>query len=431
MKVRVEDKGSCRKIVHVEVPSDAVVGEYESVVNAFAKAARIPGFRPGKAPRNVVEKHYEKKISEETRDRLLPDLYRKAVDDKKVDTVNIIDVGHVEFVKDRGMNFSVTVDVVPEFKLPKYKKISLKKNKIEVKDSDVDNTLNRILENFSKFEDVKGRSVKRDDLVMVDYTSICDGKSVETIAAGSAGIGEGHDFWMMVSEPELVPGFCSGIEGADIGSTREIKVHFPDDYRVTVLGGKDAVYTVTVKNIREKVLPKLDDDLLKRFEVKSEAELRDKIRADLQKEQEQMEQVRLKNEITKYLLEKVDFSLPQSIVEHETELIARNMQERLAMQGGTKVQIEKERVNIIESARKNAEERVRVSYILQSIADEEKVEVSEDNMKERLQNMAARYGMTAAQLRSELQKRDALNNVKSEIRSDKTLDLLLEYAKIK
>ncbi len=431
MIVKVENKGSCRKVLHIEAPSDAVADEYNKVLKAFEKGAKIPGFRKGKAPKDVTKLHFATQIEEEVKERLLPQLYRDAVKKKQIKTVSIVEISEVEFSLDSGIAFGVTVDVYPEFKIPKYKKITLKKTAVEIADSDVEDAVKRLLDNFAKFEDVTGRAVKSDDLVMVDYTSECEGKSVEELVPTSKGIGEGKDFWMMVGEPELAPGFADGLKGTEIGDKKDIKIHFPDDYQLTDLSCKDAVYHVEIKGIREKALPDIDEELLKRLQVKSEDELRERIREDLVSEKERMENERLKSEITTHLLAKTSFDLPETIVQHETASATKSMVDRLAMQGRATAQIELEKESIADMARKTSEEKVRISYILARIADEEQIDVEESELNDRLGMMAMRYGMTAGQLRSELENRDSLSGVQEDLRAEKTLTFILENAKIK
>lgn len=431
MEIRVEKDGSCRKLVRIQATADDVKGEYDKVVKAFAKEARLPGFRKGKAPREIIKRQYAEQIKDEVKERLIPILYRKAVDEKKIRTVNIIDISNVDFSPETGISFEVSVDVYPEFKIPKYKKISLKKNKVDVTEDNVESALKRLLENFSRFENVEGRPVKRDDLVMLDYTSTCEGRSVEKIAPGAKGIGEGSDYWMIAGEPELVPGISAGMTGASIGEKRDVQVHFPDDYRITELAGKDAVYHIEIKGIREKVLPELDKELLEKLRVENETELRSRIRDDLLAEMERLEQERLKGEISAYLLKKTSFDLPASILEQETSIVSRNMRDRLAMQGRTSAQIEQEEQSIFETAKKNSTDRLRTLYILNRIAEEENIEVEEKELNDRLGAMGRRYGMSTAQFRAELEKRGSLGGVKEEILADKTLGFILENAKIK
>ena len=198
MKVRIEDAGPCRKVMHVEAPADAVAGEYQDVVKTFAKVVKLPGFRAGKAPLNVVEQKCAKEIGEETKERLAPRFYREALKEKEITPVAVVDVRDMVFKKESGLAFNVVIDIPPDFKLPKYKRISLKSNKVEVSDKDVEEAQKHFLMNFAKFEDVSGRPSRKDDLVQVDYDGMCDGRSIKELAPTVPGVAEGRNFWLLL-----------------------------------------------------------------------------------------------------------------------------------------------------------------------------------------------------------------------------------------
>jgi len=431
MEVRVEDAGGCRKVLHIDVPDDAVSPEYQGVLKEYSSAARIPGFRKGKAPKNVVEKRYEAEIHQETKDRLVPRVYREALDSKDIRPVAIIGVSDVELEKGRGLTLKVTVDVAPDFKLPKYRKIGLRAEKHDVTDKDVEDALQSTRERFGRFEDVEGREVREGDLVSIDYSGTIDGSPVSEIAPDGRGIGDGTDFWALAGEPEFLPGFSKGIVGSAIGDTKSLDVAFPDEYHVASLAGRNAVYEFKVKALRERRVPEIDEEFLKRMEAESVEDLKEKIRSELETAAEAGEKDRLKGEIAKHLLGKARFDSPQSLVEQETNAIARDMVQRMAMQGGTKEQIEARRDDIIDTAQQSSQDRVKLGYILDRIADEEEIPVSEEDLHERMESMAARYGLTVERLRAELEQRDSIDGIKSEVRAAKTLDFLLENAKVK
>ena len=241
MEVKLEDAGPCRKIMHVTAPAEAVVSEYNAVIKAYIKTAKVPGFRPGKAPADVVERRYAKGIAEEAKDRLVPRFYQEALSKKQLAPLAVVDVRDVVFKKEQGLAFKVTIEMSPEFKLPRYRKIALRRKKVEVSDNEVDKTVNRLLEKFSTFEDVNGRNVKKDDLVLLDYSGMCEGQPVATLAADDPGLGDGKGFWTLVGDPEFLPGFTTGLIGAAVNEERDIKTHFPKDYHVSTVAGKDAV----------------------------------------------------------------------------------------------------------------------------------------------------------------------------------------------
>lgn len=431
MKVKLEDVGACRKVMHVEVPNDMVASEYDSIVNAYAKAARIPGFRPGKAPTNVVENRYAKRITEEAKDRLVPRFCREALSQEGIVPLAIVDVRDVVLEREAGLMFKVTIDIAPKFKLPKYMKIVLKENKVEIEDKDVEDAIGRLVESFARFEDVTGRSVRQGDLVKIDYSGVCENRPVDDFASDCRGLGNGKDFWVLVGEPDFLPNFSAGLAGAAIDENREINVHFPDGYHVPAVAGKDAVYTVLVKGIREKILPEIDGEFLKKLDVESKQALHEKVCKELVEAAQKKEEDRLKNEIARFLLEKTEFDLPQSLVEQETGVMVRNIVQRIAMQGATKEQIKERRDEILNAATQSSTERVKLTYILNRIAEEEKIEVQDSEVDSRIESMAKRYGTSSERFRAELEKTGGVEKLKRDIGAEKTLSFLLTHAKIK
>jgi len=342
-----------------------------------------------------------------------------------------VHVQDVKLEKATGLSFRVTVDVAPEFQLPRYKKVTVRENPVKVEDQEVEAAFSGLLNGCAKFEDATGRGVKDSDLVRVDYKGQCDGKTVSEMTPDNAGLGEGKDFWVLCGGREFLPGFSGGLMGAAINESREVKVRFPADYPVKALAGQDAVYAVAVKGIRQKILPALDAEFFKQFEVESAEALRAKIRKDMLTHAEHVEKNRQKEELAAFLLKETDFDLPASIVEEETNQAVRNMVQRFARQGASREQIVERRDDIVNAATTSSKDRVKLSYILSRIATEEKVEVQDSEVESRIASLASQYGMSENTFRAELDKRNGVEGLRSDVRQEKTMDILLEQAKKK
>jgi len=431
MKVTVEDAGGCRKILHIDASAEAVAPGYGEVVEKYRKAAKLPGFRKGKAPADVVERRFAEGISEDARGALVPRIYQQALEQEGIKPEAVVGVDDVVFEKEKGITFRVTVDMAPEFKVPKYRRISVKENPVTADDEEVSRAFDHLLQQHALFEDVNGRSVQDGDLVQVDYHGECEGKAVKDFDPQCEGLGEGSDFWLPIGRQEFLPGFTEGLTGKEIGQSVQIDVHFPDDHSVAAVAGKDATYSVTVKGIRGQVLPELDEEFLKRFEVDSDEALRDKIRHDLLESGREREKNRQKDEISKYLLKKSDFTLPQAVVDHETQATARSMIQQMARSGASREQMREQQQAVMSAASQQSTDRVKLSYILGKIAAEENITVSDEEIAERIRVLAALYRTSPAQLRSDLEKRDGIEEIAKTIRDAKTLDFLLGNAKIK
>jgi len=431
MKVTVENVGPCRKKMKVEVPAEQVSEEYGNVLKAYVKQARISGFRPGKAPKNLVENKFAKDIQQEVKDRLVPQGYHEALKQEKLDPIAVLGVEDVILETGKPLTFSVSLDVPPEFKLPTYAGIKVKGEKIDVTDDEVKQMKGQMLDQYARWEDVTDRSVQRGDLVQIDYKGTCDGQAIETFAPKAAGLGKGADFWMMTDENAFLPALADGLVGMGVGEKKEIPIDFPDDFSDSDLAGKKCLYSVEVKAVREKKMPELNEELLKSFQVDSEEALEKRIRDDLRKMKEDREKQRRKNELVKTLLGKTKIDVPESVVMQETRDAVYEMVRQQGYRGVGRDEIEQKRDEIFAVANQNATEKVKAQYILHRIAEEEKIEVSDDEVSERIKALAAHYQVTPEEFRAEMTKRNSLETVQEEIRLAKTTDFLLEKAVIK
>lgn len=429
MKVKVEKAGPCRKMLGVEIPADAVSAEFAKVIDTWTGAARIPGFRKGKAPRSLVEGHFAREIEAEVKERLIAGSYREALKQEALDPVSILDLA-VTLAKGKTMTYKVTLDVPPEFKLPRYKGLSLKGNPLAVTDDMVQKRLDQLLDQLAKYEPAEERPVQKSDLAQIDYEGTCDGKPVGDLDKQAAGLGQGKDFWVMADENAFLPGFETGLLGMSVGDSREISVTFPPDFKVKILAGRQALYRVALKAIREKKRPAVDAALLKEFQVETEVALRTKLREALLAEARFREKEQLKDEVCRLLLGKTALDLPESIVQEETRHMFASIVRDNLMRGVSREQVAGQRDQLLSVATKSAEDKVKLGYILHRIAEEEKIAVEDAEEHDAIQRMATRYRVTPDELRKTLEEKKELESVRHEIRMNKTLDMILANAKV-
>lgn len=427
MKVKVEKAGPCRKILHVDVPADTVASEYKTVIGEFLKAARVPGYRPGHAPQALIERRYAKEIDEEVRDAIVAHTYAEALKQVSLDPLAVLDLD-VNLKRGEPMTYKVTLDVAPEFKLPKYKGISLKENPIDVTDAAVQQAMDGWLDRLATFEAVEGRAVCKGDMAQVDYEGRIDGKPLAELGKAVTGLGQGKDFWVMADENAFLPGFDTGLLGLAVGDRKEITVAFPADFKVKELTGKTAIYSVQVKAVRVKRRPTVDAELLKKAGVESEAVLREKIKESLQDEAKHREKERLKEEIVKHLLAKTSLELPETLVQEETRHLFASMVRQNLMRGIPREQLEEKRADLLTAATKTAGEKVKVGYILHRIAEDEKIVVEDAEIDRAVEAMAERYRMPAAELRKELEEKKEMDSIRHQVRMEKTIDFVLSNA---
>jgi trigger factor len=432
MKVAIEKGDGCRRIVSIDVPAEDVKSDYESLLAVYTQQVRLPGFRQGKAPSALVEKRFASQLVEDAKQRLVPRFYQEAAAQEQLKPVTVLDVTDVVFAKAGGLQFKVTVDVAPDFKLPKYEKLTIRGSEPVTTDEDVEKAIDDLRGRFASYEDVEGRAVQAEDLVQVDYSGACDGASLSELASDCQDLGKGEDFWVPVSEPEFLPGFNAGLVGTEMGSEATIDVVFPEDYHVAAVAGKKALYTVKVKAIRARQLPELDEEFLKRVGMETEEALRKMVRENLEEGSKNAEEASRRDAVAEQLLAKSNFDIPESLLEQERNAILRDMISEAARGGVAREAMEAQREGMVQVADERAAKRVRLTYILDAIADKEEVTVNDEDVDARLEEMASRYYMPVDRLRGEMEKHDAgLANLRGEVRAGKVMELILERAKLK
>ncbi|MEI6211158.1 MAG: trigger factor [bacterium] len=428
MKVEAKNSGPCRVKLIIRADATETRPDYEKLLQEYIQHGRLPGFRPGKAPRQVVEARYRLNINDDARNRLIGRFYREAIKEAKLTAVAVVDVTDVIFSPETGITFVALVDVAPEFKLPKYKKIPLTIETPVVTDEQVNAQIDRLRNMMARFEDAGSNPAARGDLVSINYTATCDGKPLQEVVPAAADLASGTDFMAQVEAPEFIPGLGLGLEGLKAGDEKDIPVKFEKDFRVEALRERKAEYHVKVKSVRHRILP-AEEVICQQTGFASLDDLRARSRKDLFATAERREQARQQQEVVEFLLKRTDFELPESVVAEETNLTMRGMLHDVVERGATREDIEKNRDAILGAAATASKDRVRLRYILSRIAEEEKVQVAEAEVEQRLHAMAAQYRMPVEKLRATIEERHGFESLTADIRNEKALDLLVADAK--
>src|SRR5688572_18302549 len=226
MNVTVENLAACKKLVRVEVEAEAVDKAYEQMTAEFQKSVKIPGFRPGKAPKDIILKNYSKDLDNEVRRRLISENYEKALKEQKLHAVTSPDIEEIQFSRGQPLQFAATVETAPEFELPQYKGISVKREAGDVTEADIDKALNVLAEQRAKFNDVN-RAAEQGDVVVVGYSGTVEGKPLIDIAPTAKGLTKQDNFWMQIKENSFLPGFTEQLVGSKAGDKRTVTVTFP------------------------------------------------------------------------------------------------------------------------------------------------------------------------------------------------------------
>ena len=423
MKVTVEDVSTVKKKLHIQVLPDAIAIERKKALADVAKKAKIPGFRPGKAPKNVVERHYAAEIDSEVMNKLISDSYLQALkenDLSPVDMPNITNISPLE--ADAPLNFTAVVEVRPKFDLGNYEGIEVKEAPVTATDEELAQTIDRLREMYANLAVVEGQALEKGHTAIIDFEGFHDGKPIEGAKA--------QDHLLAIGEGTLIPGFEEQIAGMNKGETREINVTFPADYNNKGLAGKDAKFTVTLKEIKKKVLPELNDDFAKDIGNHNTVdELKARVKEDIGIRKKNEQSSAQREELLGKLVDAHTFDVPQGMVDRELTSMARHQLTRMARQG-IDVQKAFDIAKFRLENRDMAVKRVKGTLILDVIADKEKIEVSDAEVNAAMAAMARSAGKKLDEVKQYYDSQEGgMDNLRASLVEEKTLSLLLSKAK--
>jgi len=415
--------------MRVEVEAQKVDETFEEVAKDFRREASLPGFRPGKAPREMVLRKYEKHIEEETKRKLISEAYRKAIEEQKLDVLGHPDIEEIQFSRGQPLQFAATIETAPEFELPEYKGLLVKREMRSVTDADVERALKLLAEQRVSFKTVE-RPVQAGDIAVVNYTGTCEGKPITEIAPTAKGLTEQKGFWVEVGPSSFIPGFADQLIGAKAADQRTVTVDFPADFVTPQLAGKKGSYEVEVVEVKEKALPPLDDELAKAYGAENFEKLQAGVRRDLENELKFKQEKTLRTELLQMLMGRVAFELPETSVARETRNVVYDLVQENAKRGVSRETIEQQKEQIYSAATRNAKERVKLQFLLQKIAEKEDIKVSQEEIARRVQALAVMYQIPPEKFLKDLQKREGLIEVYDQIMTEKVIQFLEQNAKI-
>jgi trigger factor len=419
----------CKKLLRVEVELEKVQAAFEEVTKSFQRDARLPGFRPGKAPKDMVAKRYEAEILDEAKKKVISEAYRAAVYEQKLQVVTQPDIEEIQFSKDQPTQFAATIETAPEFELPDYKGLTVKRQIGSVTDEDVARAIDMLREQRAEYP-VVARELNTGDVAVVNYTGTCEGKPLTDFNPTAKGLTEKKAFWVRAEPNSFIPGFSEQILGMKAGEKRSINIDFPADFVVSQVGGKKGIYEVELVEVREKKAPEANDEFAKALGAESFEKLREGVRADLQNELNSKQTRDMRNQVVKALLDKIQCDLPDSLVVEETRSIIYNIVSENQRRGVPKEAMDAQKDAIYNNANATAKERVKAMFLMHRIAEKEGTRVEQLELANRLQAMADQYNMPFKKLVDQLEKSNNLQSVHEQVLTDKVIDLLLLNAKV-
>ncbi len=432
MNVDIKDAGVARKIATVSFDSDEVSKHESKVCQELGKLVNIPGFRKGKAPANVIRKKYAKELKDELNRKVSTAAYEAVLENKDIKVYSVLKVDAGELEPSQSASVEVTVDIEPEFDLPKYKEYELTVEPTDVKEEDVTKELDAIREQRASF-DVVERASQKGDYVKCSYEGTLDGKPVAEILLDKPMYGKQANTWEEAGNQTGmgVDAIAEGVLGMAAGDKKEVSADFAKDFEVEALAGKSVTYQLEVHEVREKKAPALEDEeFLKSLKIESVDELKEKVTEQIKYRKEQ-ENVNLKRkQITQNILDTDDFPLPQQAVEEESKAIFQNRIQQATQQGAKPEEIEKNRDEWWKESQTQGQARVKLTLVLSKIAEEEKITVEKEDLAQAATREAMMRREDPTKFIKELtQDRARLNRLREDIVYDKTLVKIAELSK--
>jgi trigger factor len=424
MNITVEEISSIKKKISVEIPIEQVTGEVESLYREVGKQAKIKGFRPGKIPRDILERYFKDYVKAEAIQKLIQETYPAALSEKDLHPVSppVIDPGDLE--KGKPFNYSATIEVKPEIKIDGYIGLNIEGKKESAKDEEVEGRLKGLQDLHAQLKTVtEPRAVRSGDHVLIDYTAMMDNKPSEE--------GKATDFNVEVGAGRFIPALEEKMIGLNPDEEKEIAVPFPEDYGYKKWAGKTVSFLVKVKEVKEKILPLLDDEFAKDLgDYSSLEDLKTKLKEGIEKEKELTFDRQLKDQVVDQLIQANPFEVPESLVVEQAKALVSDTKMRLATQGIALKNLNIPEEKLQEDYREVAQKQVRTYLILEKIAAQEGITVTDEEADERLRSISEKTHQKLDVVKRYYEKNGLIPELKSGILTDKTLDFLLGKATI-
>ncbi len=433
MKAEFIDVSDTRKNLVVEIPSAVVDAEIDKVARDYSRAARIPGFRPGKVPPKVVRQRFRDQILHDVAHGLIPRAVDEALRERGVEPVNTPDIRDVVVEEGQPLKFTASFETVPAIDPGDYSSLTLRRKEVAIDDAAVDQALSRLQERAARYEPVEGRGVTMGHSVVLDLkrTAAAQADESQTPSTGETHTDRHDNVTVDIGAAANPPGFDEALMGLEAGSSKTFDVHYPADYAVTELAGTTVTYEVTVKAIRTRVVPPLDDELAKDLGAFESLDgLRGQVRLDLEHEAKHEIERETRADLLRQLATRVTFDVPSSLVDREIDRRVEEFVRRLAEQ-----QIDPTRANINweefrERQREAAQEAVRSALVLDEIARRDGLTATDEEMDAEIERYAERSGRTGVAVRARLEKEGGLARLYTGLRREKTMEFLLSKATV-
>jgi trigger factor len=424
MKAEVETIDSVRKKIRITISEDQVKREFDSAYRSVAKMTRIKGFRPGKVPRTILSAYYKNQVNQEVIAKLIQDSLPRITAEKGITVVSDPSIENDPLEEGKAFTYVATFEVKPDIKVKEYLGLEAFSNKVEVTPEKVAERLREIQDSHASLKSIEGeQEVRQGIFAIIDFQGFSEGSPL------SGGNVMGH--LLEVKSDSFIPGFCEKLIGMKRGEEKEFVLDIPSDYERKDLAGKKVSFRVKLNDLKEKIIPALDDDFAKDLgEFKDLEDLQKKIKETLEEEEKERMKTQIHNSLVSDLIARNPCDLPPSLISREIEYMIAETKRNLSIQGLSLEKLGISPDELKEKYREKAERRIRTSLLLEAIAKEETMTVSDDEIEERLKIIAAQTRQEVEKIKAYYEREDKMGSLAMQLLEEKALDFLTEKAKI-
>lgn len=419
MKVQVNDAERSQKELLVEIPYEVFETAADKELDTLLPKAKIHGFRPGKAPRDIARKQFSHQIKSQAVEKVINEAVQDALTSNNIVPISQAHISDVVFEENKPITFTAKVDVFPKVELNKYKDFNFKKVTVEISDADIEDALISLQERDMTYEPVENRdTVQKGDVAVIDFEGKKDGSAFDG--------GTAKGFSLNIGSGQFIPGFEDGVIGMKKGETKDLNLTFPKEYNSAELAGKEVVFTVTVHEIKEKVKPEINDDFARDIDPNSKGldDLKSKLKKGLQTEADKATQLEAFGQILEQIVKENPFEVPYSFVKEQSDRLAFNAMNQFYQMGLNPEQVGISFEMMAQRYLAQAEEQVKQAIVINEVAKLENIAVEEEDINKFLSFHAELQGRTVEEIRKELESQMQMEAVRNDVLGDKVYKFL-------
>ena len=428
--VTVTETAPCSLTLGIQVEAASVQKTYDDAIASISQQIKLPGFRAGKVPKQIIISRYGKELEGETIDKLLNKGLRQAVEQEKLEIVgspSVVDVEKLTLKLGEPFSYSVNVEIAPKFDLPNYKQFALTKGDTTVTEEEVNDAINTFLENNIDYQQT-GKPAAQKDMLKVTYAAVIP--EGETYSDKCNYLLKGDNSWLVLREPELLPGASTFLIGANPGDEKDVEVTFPKEHYNTELAGKTFQYHIKVNEVHNAIVPELNDEFAKKYKMDSAEQIKENFKKNMEARKEQDEQEKLRSQVLDALLASADFPLPEKIIAAETNHIKSQLIAREKQQGKKDDEIAAMDADLAKQADTQARNAYRREFLIAAISKAENVTVDFNDLLPIVNSIAQREKKNLKQTVKELQASGRMETLVNTVLVTKTIDKIISLAEV-